>query len=186
MTATFRIEQGATIGSWGRALATLEPASIGGDVTLRAQDVHLTYDWTVTSQPDGSTVVPVPGVALCTLTCEERGGYLVRLVVDAGLPGEDMLELYLGIPFEQSALAIPAWNETSQDNSETPHTGEKGWWPKLERFLKWADTNAGIYLATGVGNPNGILTARAGTHYYDTLNEITYMNVDGGTTWVLA
>ncbi|MFA4971271.1 MAG: hypothetical protein WC683_01575 [bacterium] len=36
---------------------------------------------------------------------------------------------------------------------------------------------------TGAGNPNGVVTALAGTPYRDTLTGVIYMNIDGAMTW---
>jgi hypothetical protein len=43
----------------------------------------------------------------------------------------------------------------------------------------------GTAFLSGAGNPNGVVTALAGTSYYDTAAAVLYMNIDSGTTWVL-
>jgi len=38
---------------------------------------------------------------------------------------------------------------------------------------------------SGVGNPNGVVSAVAGMTYYDTSLHVLYVNVNGGTIWML-
>lgn len=141
-TAIFRINQGVTLGDWGRARQDLELFSTGGSVTFEAQ-VATTYEWTLVSQPSTSTAVLVnPANSSCTIDIDVTGGYLVRLIVDKGTSGEDVMVLYFGVPLENSGLAIPALNELDFDNSESPYDGRRGWESKLMAFLRWADANS--------------------------------------------
>lgn len=138
MTASFRMNQGVS-GTYGLARQDLTV----GTVTLEAENtLHSTYDWEITSEPEGSTSSIVGSGSSVTLNLTTTGGYLIRLTVDAGLQTEDVLELYAGVPLAGSSLCIPAFNETIQDNSESS-TSKYGYERKLTRFLKWADTNIG-------------------------------------------
>jgi hypothetical protein len=115
---------------------------------LDAEDLtHHDYTWEIIGGPiDGLPPVLIPSPppsTLCTLQLEERGGYLIRLTVDAGLPTEDVSILYAGIPLLQSGLPLPAEYETNFDNSVSPYDGSQGWWYKLERWFKWADATIG-------------------------------------------
>jgi hypothetical protein len=51
----------------------------------------------------------------------------------------------------------------------------------------FADTGGGTGPAfmAGIGNPNGVVPAAAGTSYHDTAAGIIYMNVDSATTWIV-
>lgn len=151
MSAFFRIGQGGVFEAYGRARDDIQPFSVGGIVTLEAQDLtHATYTWSVFGKPiDGVAPVLTPVGAVCTAQLEERGGYLIQLVVDAGLPTEDVDILYIGLPLANSGLPIPAEYETNQDNVPLPHDGSQGWWYKIERWMKWADALIG---SGGLGN----------------------------------
>ena len=146
MTALFRINQAASVGTYGRARDDLTPFSVGGLVTFQAQTLtHHDYTWEVIGSPiDGVAPVLVSVGVSCTMNTEERGGYLIRLTVDAGMATEDVSVLYAGIPLMASGLALPAVYETNYDNSVGPsYDGSQGWWYKLERWLKWADPLVG-------------------------------------------
>jgi hypothetical protein len=151
MTAIYRISQGASIGSWGRARQDLQLFGVGGSITFEAQDVaHTTYLWELISEPEGSAVaLTTPTATSCTADILVEGGYLMRLTVDAGLATEDIVVLYAGVPLPISGLPIPAFNETYFDNSQPPFTGERGYEAKLTAFFKWLDLNAG----GGVASP---------------------------------
>jgi hypothetical protein len=146
MTALFKIDQVALPpGTHGQSRADLQPFSVGGPITLQAQDLtHADYLWEIISSPaDGVAPVLVPVGATCTFLQDERGGYLLRLTVDSGLSSEDVSILYAGVALSNSALPIPAGFETNQDNIPDPHDGSQGWWYKLERWIKWADASIG-------------------------------------------
>lgn len=151
MSALFRIGQSGVFEAYGRARDDVQPFSVGGIVTLEAQDLtHATYTWSVFGKPiDGVAPVLIPAGGVCTAQLEERGGYLIQLVVDAGLPTEDVDILYVGLPLANSGLPLPAEYETNQDNVPLPHDGSQGWWYKLERWMKWADALIG---SGGLGN----------------------------------
>lgn len=141
MSASFRINQGMSTGTYGRARRDITPFSVGGLVTLQNAGGHLTYLWEVLTKPHGAvTVLATPAAVTTTLNTEDAGGYLIRLTVDAGLPTEDVLVLYMGIALAKSSLVLPAANESNQDNSQGPFfDGREGWWEKLEDWLRWAD-----------------------------------------------
>jgi hypothetical protein len=65
---------------------------IGDVVAVSSLDAATTYDWTLVYVPEGSTAtfsgVPT-AVSPGSFTVDKVGPYLVRLVVDQGLPGED-------------------------------------------------------------------------------------------------
>ena len=150
MTARFRISQGAPITPYDRARDDIQPFSVGGIVTLDAEDLtHFSYTWEIIGGPiDGVAPILLPAAFVCTAQIEERGGYLVRLTVDIGLASEDVSVLYLGLPLDNSGLPLPAEYETNQDNIPGIHDGSQGWWYKLERWFKWADAAIG----TGLGD----------------------------------
>ena len=141
MTAIFRIDQAGhstkPSGDPGIARQDLELFSEGGTVTLVALDSHTIYTWTLISAPEGSTAILTPSGNTATIDIDVTGGYIFQLVVDALLETEDVLGLYGGVPLQYSQLAIPAFNETVQDNSE--YGGIYGYERKLTRYLKYMD-----------------------------------------------
>jgi hypothetical protein len=143
MTATFRISQGASVGIYGRARSDILPFALSGNVTFEAQTTtHTTYLWEIISKPVDGTAPTITSPTAATTTAQfvERDGYLVRLIVDAGLVTEDVAVLYLGMPLLGSSLPLPACYETNQDNSITPYDGSQGWWYKQGRLNKYLDT----------------------------------------------
>jgi len=143
MSALFKIIQDGATPGFGVARRDMQFSSVAGDVTLEAQAVGVTYSWTVESEPNGSSIIVVnPTSQTATITLPDvAGGYIVRLVVDAGLETEDVSELYLGIPLAHLALCIPAFNETIQDNSEG--SDYYGYERKLTAIYKALDASTG-------------------------------------------
>lgn len=71
--------------------ASRDDLRVGDAVTVESVGVHTTYSWSLAYRPPGSAATfsgsaanPSPG----TFTVDEEGPYLVRLVVDTGLPTE--------------------------------------------------------------------------------------------------
>ena len=58
------------------------------------------------------------------------------------MPSEEITTLYFGFGLENSGLCIPALNETNEDNSQSPYTGERGYEDKLTEMFRWIDENA--------------------------------------------
>ena len=76
--------------------ASRDDLAIGDVITLEAVPpaIGTTWAWTLVFVPEGSTAVLTPPAAAATpgpvdFTADLAGPYLVRLVVDAGLPTED-------------------------------------------------------------------------------------------------
>jgi len=155
MSALFTIDQTAKpAGVLGISRADLS----SGGITLSCPSAHTTYLWEFFSEPLGSTAATIatPTLATTAATITEVGSYLIKLTVDDGLPTKDVSTLLGGIPLGVSGLAIPAAFETNQDNSLAPHTGERGFEPKLTAFIKWVDANIG-------GGGSGVFGAGSGT-----------------------
>lgn len=161
MSAIFRITQDSVAGSWGVARRDIQLSSSGGPITFEAQATGVTYSWELISEPEGSSgIIVSPTSQSATLELSVRGGYIVRLTVDAGLITEDVSELYLGIPLPTSGLCLPAFNETIQDNSQG--TDYYGYERKYTAFSKWLDANVGSVGTFEAGS--GTLSAlRTGT-----------------------
>ena len=141
MAALYTIDQsGKLAGILGRARRDIDI----GVITADCPDTHSTYLWQVISYPVGvAPVVTSPSAQTTTITLSERGGYLLRLLVDDTLPTEDTCVLYIGVALEKSGLCIPALDETLNDNSQSPFDGRRGAEDKLTAFFKWLDTRIG-------------------------------------------
>lgn len=146
MTATFRIDQpGITggkppVGDWGKARADLDLVGDGGTVEFTAQDAATSYLWQLISQVDGSAItLGTPTAQTATADIAVTGGYLLRLTTDHGLSTKDIQERYFGVPLLGSGLAIPALNETVQDNRDTVNPGYER---KMTAWMKWIDATA--------------------------------------------
>ena len=110
--ASFQIDQVAP-GTVDLSRRDIIPNSLGGSVSLVAQNAGHTYEWVV-AQPPGSSVPLVnPTSQTCTIAAEKRGGYLVKLTTDKGTPAEDIKILYFGIAMAASGLPLPAVDRKS-------------------------------------------------------------------------
>lgn len=139
MAVLFRIDQTGA-GTPGRARRDIEI----GVITVVCIGVYTTYLWEVISYPSGTVPIIDDSTAQSTdIELFNRGGYLIRLTVDAGLVTEDALVLYAGIPLRNSGLCIPALSETTQDNSQAPFDGHRGTEDKQTSFLEWIDKCVG-------------------------------------------
>lgn len=131
-------------------------ALLSADGTMAAYgyiNLATTFLWELISEPVGSAVVITPtgqsGVVAELSNITKTGGYLLRLTTDAALPTKDIQTLYFGVPLPNSGLCIPALNETTQDNIDSP----PGYQGKLDAFLRWCDANAGGGSPVPVGTP---------------------------------
>lgn len=159
MTAVFQIEQSSSTPGPGIARQDIVPDVV---VNFEAMDSgsHSTFEWEVISAARDAVYTSLtsppgePHKASCTFTT--RGGYLVRLIVDKETSTEDVSVLYVGLPLENSGLAIPALAETNQDTSQSPHSGWFGAYEKVDSFFKWIDANVGAggssFFEVGVGD----------------------------------
>jgi hypothetical protein len=108
----------------------------------------------------------------CDFEVNTSGGYTVRLTVNAGLPDESITNLYFGIPLEGSGLLMPAFNETNEDNFESPYTGERGYSIKANANVR--------SLSAHVWQPNDyesssrpLLEAESGYAFTPTIGSVT-------------
>lgn len=139
--ADFRINQLST-GTYGLARRDILPTSLAGvPVQFEAFNGGLTYLWEVIQPPGSSATVATPNAQTTTFNAESRGGYVVKLTVNYGLPTEDVLLLYMGLAFSTSGLCGPALNETIEDNSQG--TPEYGWGEKFLTWMTWVEANIG-------------------------------------------
>jgi hypothetical protein len=133
--STFRINQppGSGYTYWDRARRDLDL----GSVECEAQNTsESSYLWEIISAPAGETIVITnPTSSTCSFTISTRYGYLVRLTVNSGEIDESQTTLYFGIPLENSNACLPAFNETNQDNSQSPYNGERGFEDKLNNLF---------------------------------------------------
>jgi len=139
--SSFRINQppGTPYANWDRARRDIALGAVECEALNKSE---LSYKWEMFSAPFGVTVVINNDTThTCDFTLATRGGYLIRLTVNEGLMNESMTTLYIGIPLPYTNLCIPAANETNQDNSQVPYTGERGWSDKLEAFIRAIDIN---------------------------------------------
>jgi hypothetical protein len=135
--ASFLITQNGVPGPVDTARRDIEPFSVAGTIEFVAQTGGLTYQWELIQPPGGSAVLNNPTSQTASVDAELRGGYLIRLTTSPGLPNEDVLTLYFGMPMNASGAVLPALNETTEDNSLG--TPELGWWEKMYTWFEWAE-----------------------------------------------
>lgn len=148
---------------------------------LRAGDVvnlsyvpppaHTTYSWAILFAPKSPTGVPsaavltTPNAISCAFTVDNEGAYLIRLVVDLGLPSESRQEVRLRYITKFGKLKLVAGGEKRDTTGIIPVDQEiEGWanaqnfnLQKLQSFAKrtatsgrsfYVDANRGLNNAT--------------------------------------
>lgn len=139
--STFRINQppGSGYSFWDRARRDLVLGSVEGEAQNKSQT---TYKWEMASAPEGvSVTINNSTTHTCNFTLATKGGYLLRLTVNEGLPAQSISTWYLAVALTNTGLCLPAMDETTQDNSQSPYDGSRGWIDKTSAFLSKIDEN---------------------------------------------
>lgn len=176
--ASFRINQGVSLGSYDVARRDIEPTSSAGEVTFEAYNPSLVYVWEVTQPPGSSVTIGSSTSQTATFAAEVDGGYIVKLTVNPGSPDEDVSTLYFGIATDinGTGFCLPSLNETIQDNS-LGHP-EWGWWEKMYSFLR--------ELASFAGSGGSADTFfEAGSSGTDSIQRIDFGVATGDYSWAL-
>jgi len=144
--STFRINQppGTPGPAWDRSRRDIELYSVASEkVECEAQNqAESSYLWEMISAPHGvSVTINNDTTHTCDFQITDRGGYLIRLIVNAGDPDESITILYIGVAEEVTGYCLPAMNETNQDNSLSPYDGARGYEDKVNTFLRKVDHN---------------------------------------------
>ncbi len=139
--ANFRINQ-LSAGTYGLARRDILPTTLAGvPAQFEALNPGLTYLWEIIQPPGSTATIATPNAQTTTCNVESRGGYVVKLTVNFGLPTEDVCLIYIGLAYSTSGLCGPALNETIEDNSQG--TPEYGWGEKFLTWMAWVEANIG-------------------------------------------
>lgn len=178
----------ARIRSLQNGLTPIDEASrddlvVGDVVTVQSLDAATTYNWTLMYAPEGSAATfsgSATAVSPGTFTVDQVGPYLIRLIVDAGLPTEDSQYVRLRALTVGLGLSLVAAGERRDGTGIIPvDVDTVGWANEQNANLLALETQA-LYVDTLAetlvsGNVTG------GTHIVVTTGD----EVQGQTTLVL-
>lgn len=125
-------------------LVQLDNVNIGGEVS---------FSWTILDQPPGTAdVLSASAVQNPTFTPKKEGTYLIKLVVNSGLPTEQQDRVIVGVRQLKTLERIPAAGETTEGDASD------GWATSQNSVLRRIDTllsDPGIII--GVNDSGGTL-----------------------------
>jgi hypothetical protein len=111
--------------------ASRDDLVIGDVVTVQALDAASTYNWAITFAPEGSTATfsgSTSAASPGTFTVDLEGPYLVRLIVDAGDPTENIQYVRLRALTEFGQLTLVAAGERRDTTGTIPvDVDTEGW-----------------------------------------------------------
>ena len=115
--------------------------TLGSTVSLYSVDAATTYQWAIVSQPAGPTdALVTPTQRAASFTASKEGSYLLRLVVDDGLPTEDSQQLIAAVRELETGDRVPAVGETTENSAND------GWANPVDAILRRVTqfTEAGV------------------------------------------
>lgn len=135
------------------------------------------YLWELVSQPAGATAVlssTVVASPTFTPTASLSGTYLIKCTVNG-----DEVEGTNGLAFltENLGLRKPAPGE------QVEFSATRGWEAPLSALIDAVDAKLDPPVQAAAGNPDGVASGTVGQLYWDTTNEVLYVNHDGSTGW---
>lgn len=141
--------------------------ALGASCSLHSVDTATTYTWSLLSQPAGPNDLIVGSGRTVSFTPTKEGSYLVKLIVDIGLPSESASQLVAAVRELETGDRIPAIGETTENSAND------GWANPvdaiLERVTRFVDAGVlpGVAGAAGlaVGDvvyASGVATLAAG------------------------
>jgi hypothetical protein len=127
--------------------ASRNDLAVGDVISLQSADPASTYLWSITYRPQGSSAAlsgdltaPSPG----GFTADQFGAYLIRLVVDAGLPSESEQYVRLRAPTPKGLLLNAATERYVANGISIPvDIGSNGWADDLNFNLTTLQTHGG-------------------------------------------
>jgi len=125
----------------GAAGVSDDNVTLGSTVTLHSVDTATTYQWAIVSQPAGATdALVTPTQQDASFTASKEGSYLLRLVVDDGLPTESTQQLIAAVRELETGDRIPAIGETVENSAND------GWANPVDAILERVTrfTDAGV------------------------------------------
>ena len=101
---------------------------------------HTTFSWTLLFAPKSATGIPstatltTPNLSSCSFTVDNEGPYLVRLVVDLGLPTESKQEVRIRYITKFGKLKLVAGGEKRDTTGIIPVDQEIEGWSNAQNF----------------------------------------------------
>jgi len=112
----------------------------GDVVTLTSVDLHTTYTWTITFAPEAldgtpsASILSTPTLQSCQFTVDNEGAYLIRLVVDAGLPTESIEFVRLRYLTKFADLKLVGAGERRDQTAVIPVDASPEGWANNQNF----------------------------------------------------
>jgi hypothetical protein len=144
--AAFGPTAGSQLNAKINALVNCDNINVGGE---------LSYTWAILDQPPGGAADALSSVSVQnpSFTPKKEGTYLLRLIVNQGLPTEQEDRVVLAIEQLKTLERIPAAGETTESDTS------EGWALSMNSLLRRVDTllsDPGILV--GVNGSGGTLT----------------------------
>lgn len=150
-------------------------------VVVSSLDSATTYNWTLVFVPEGSAATfsgTTTAVSPGSFTVDIPGPYLVRLVVDSGLPTEDTQYVRLRALTEELGLTLVAAGERRDGTGTIPvDVDPEGWANEQNANLKALETAVTLASSPGVPEfvfrPGGTQTGNIFTDFADLYAALT-------------
>ena len=117
-----------------------EDLRVGDVVTLYSVDLHTTYSWTITFAPEdeagnpSAAVLTAPSARTSAFTVDHEGPYVLRLVVDAGLPTESTQFVRLRYLTKFADLKLVGAGERRDQTAVIPVDASAEGWANDQNF----------------------------------------------------
>jgi hypothetical protein len=118
----------------------------GANIELEAEQTsESSYLWTCVGSPPGVSVTVITPTANKTeIALPVDGPYMFNLLVNDGNPAtESSTTLYAGTPVAGLDIPFAAFDETNQDNSQSPYDGARGHYDKTYEILRLSSVKLG-------------------------------------------
>ena len=123
---------------------------LGASCSLHSVDTATTYTWSLLSQPAGPNDSIVGSGQTVSFTPTKEGSYLVKLIVDIGLPSESSSQLIAAVRELETGDRIPAIGETTENSAND------GWANPVDAILERVTRFVDAGVLPGVAGAAGL------------------------------
>ena len=123
---------------------------LGASCSLFSVNTATTYTWSLLSQPAGPNDLIVGSGQTVSFTPTKEGSYLVKLIVDIGLPSESSSQLIAAVRELETGDRIPAIGETTENSAND------GWANPVDAILERVTRFVDAGVLPGVAGAAGL------------------------------